>query len=88
MAKPITLETKATALTGGILRPFTIKNKLVYVANDSATYSIKINFDGTTQETGAFTLKAGEVISDVPMNCDSVSVEGVGGDADFRIMGV
>lgn len=88
MAKPITLEAKATELTGGILRPFTVRNKLVYIANDSNSFSMRINFDGTTQEAGAFTLKAGEVVSDVPMQCDSISVEGIGGDADFRIMGV
>jgi hypothetical protein len=88
MARPITLEAIATELTGGVLRPFTIRNKLVYIANDSNAFSMKINFDGTTQESGAFTLKAGEVISDVPMTCDSISVEGIGGSAEFRIMGV
>lgn len=89
MAKPIVLESTATESVKNRI-PLTIRNKLVYLANDSSTYPMKINFDASIEESGAFTLKAGEVLSDVEMDCTSISFQavGAGATAAFRLMGV
>jgi hypothetical protein len=86
--KPVTLEATATTTSGGQLRPFVISQKLNFISNDSSDYDLKINFDGTVDQTGTFTLKAGEAVSDINMSCSSISVQGVGGSVSFRALGV
>lgn len=85
---PVTYEGTATTGNGGIRVPFVIREKLVYVSNDSADYELKVNFDNTIDQLGAFTLKPGEAISDVPMSSSTISVQGVNGSVAFRVMGV
>jgi hypothetical protein len=85
---PVVLEGTASATGGGQRRPLAIKQKLAYIANDSTTYDLKVNFNKTIQEDGTFTLKAGEVLSDIPLICQTISLEGVGGSVAFRILGV
>lgn len=84
---PAVLEGIASA-TGISRRPFTVNTKLVYIANDSTNYDIKVNFNKTVDEEGTFTLKAGEIISDLPLICTTISLQGVGGSAEYRVMGV
>lgn len=88
MGQPVTVEQIAGISTGGVKIPFTVREKLVYLANDSSSYDIKVNFNRTVSEVGAFTIKPGEIVSDVPMDCISISVEGVGGSVAFRALGV
>ena len=85
---PVVLEGTATTSGGGTRRPLAIKQKLAYISNDSTSYDLKVNFNKTTSEDGTFTLKAGEVLSDIPLICSTVSLEGVGGSVEFRILGV
>lgn len=85
---PVVIEDTAIVGDGGRRRPFMVKEKLAYIANDDTSYSMKVNFNKTTAEDGTFTLMAGEILSDIPLNCTSISVEGVGGSVAFRALGV
>lgn len=85
--KPVILEATATTTPRNNF-PLAIRKKLVYIANDSADYAMKVNFDVPIDQTGSFTLKAGEVVSDVEMDCNSISFQGIDGDVAFRLMGV
>lgn len=86
--KPVSLQSTAVVNGGGIKQPFNITKKLSFISNDSSTYDMNINFDGSTSENGTFTLKAGESLSDLEMTCTSISVEGINGSVAFRALGV
>jgi hypothetical protein len=88
MSRPNILE--GTATTDGIQRrPFRISDKIVFLTNDSATFDLRYNFDATTDEAGAGTLKPGETVSDIsPITVTSISLKGIGGAVPFRVMGV
>lgn len=84
---PVVIE--RTAPTSGLQYiPFSINTKLAYISNDSSTYDLIVNFDKPTDQSGSFTIKPGEVVSDIPMACVSISVQGIGGIVPFRCMGV
>lgn len=88
MAKPIVLE--GVASTSGIQRrPFRVTSKIVFISNDSDTYELIYNFDASTDEGGAGTLKPGESVSDIePIQISTISLRGIGGAVPFRILGV
>lgn len=85
---PVVFESTADTAEGGRRHSFNIKEKLAFIANDSLSYDLLINFDKTVTESGTFTLKAGEILSDIPLNCTTISVQGVGGSVAFRCLGV
>lgn len=87
MALPVVLESTAT-VTGQNNQPFHISSELVFIANDSDTYDMLINFNKSIEESGAFTLKAGELLDRIPMSCHSISYRGISGSVPFRAMGV
>jgi hypothetical protein len=86
--RPSVIESTATPYTGGNKMVFVVNTKLNHIINDSDTYTMIVNFDATTDESGSITLKAGEVISDLPLQCNTLSVKGVNGDVPFRCVGV
>lgn len=88
MARHVSLDGTATPSSGFILQTFVIKQKVVFISNDSDTYDLEVNFDQTTDQNGTFTLKAGEAVSDMPITCSTLSVNGVGGSVPFRALGV
>jgi hypothetical protein len=85
---PVILEGTATTASGDQRRPFYIQEKLNHLINDSPTYDCLVNFDKTIGEHGTFTLKAGEIITDLPIACETISLQGIGGNVEFRALGV
>lgn len=79
---------EATAITSEKKMLFHVRKKLDYLTNDSDTYDLKINFDGDIGQRGTRTLQPLEVIDDIIMDCDYITVMGVGGSVNFRISGV
>jgi hypothetical protein len=86
LAKSKILE--ATATTTPQRFSFVLFDKIQYLANDSEDYDLKINFDGDIDEAGTRTIKAYEVIDDIPMDCSYFSIQSIGGDVPFRISGI
>jgi hypothetical protein len=86
MAKSKILETTATTTPQRF--QFVIREKIQYLANDSLSYDLKINFDADIDEAGTRTIKAYEVIDDIPMECSYITIQGVGGSVDFRLSGI
>jgi hypothetical protein len=76
---------EATATTVEGSQPFIVK-RLIFVANDG-TSDVILNFDGATDDEGAITLKAGEVLSDVELSCASLSYKAVSGSVPIRAWG-
>lgn len=86
--KPVVLQSTATVNGGGVLIPFTLNEKLNFIVNDSSDFDLEINFDATVDQSGTFTLKVGETLSDVNMSCTTIAVRGIGGSVPFRALGV
>lgn len=76
-----------TATTTPKMFTFPIREKIDYLANDSLSYDMLINFDGDIGQAGTRTIKAYEVIDDIPMYCDYITIQSVGGDVAFRLSG-
>ena len=89
MARPIVLQTTATVTPVNML-PLYIKKQLVYLVNDDNTFDLSVNFDAGVDQSGAFLIKAGEIVDNVDMSCSSISFVAVGTNATvaFRLMGV
>lgn len=86
--KPVIFEGNINVGEGSIKRGFQVREKLVYITNDSSDYDIQVNFDATIGESGTFTIKAGESINDVPLQCTTISIQSINGIAPVRCMGV
>lgn len=86
MAKSKILENTATTTEQRF--QFVVREKIHYLANDSVDYDLQINFDGNIGEVGTRTVKAYEVIDDIPMDCSSINIIGIGGNVPFRLSGI
>jgi len=60
---------------------------IVFISNDG-DYDITFNFDATTTEAGAFTLKPGEVLSDLPRQAKKLHYKSALGSPYWRALGV
>jgi len=67
--------------------PFVCKNAINYVANDSATNALYLNFDAPIGSAGTIKLLAGEVISDLKISCRELYAQGIGSTVNFRAVG-
>ena len=85
--KPVSFEGTITPNDGSIKRGFMCRQKLVYFTNDSPTYDVLVNINGTIGESGTFTVKAGESINDVPMESTYVCIQSINGNAAVRMLG-
>jgi len=66
---------------------FALNYGVNFIANDSDTYDLYINFDEPVGRAGTITLKAGEIMSDLRILCRNLYVQGRGGDVPFRAVG-
>lgn len=83
-SKHATVETSAT--TSNVPHDFDV-NMIVMLANDGSD-DIKVNFDADTSAAGAWTLKAGEAVTNVPRACKKIHVKALNGSPAFRAWGV
>lgn len=72
---------------GNTKRVFVIKNAVTFIANDSPTFGLLVNFDAPIGRAGTIFLYPGEVLSDLKLECGELYVQGVGGAAEFRAVG-
>lgn len=66
---------------------FVINNAVNFIANDSPTHALMVNFDAPVGRAGTITLYPGESLSDLKLQCSELYVQGVGGAAAFRAVG-
>lgn len=66
---------------------FICNNGINFVANDSDTYSLYVNFDDFAGGTGTILLYPGETISDLKIQTRELYVRGIGGSVSFRAVG-
>lgn len=85
---PVSYEGTATTTSGGTLIPLKIRSKINYFINNSADYPILLNFQKTIGENGTITIPPLRGFDDLECSIDSIAVQGVGGSADFAILGV
>ena len=67
---------------------FVCTEQVSFVANDSATNDLYLHFDAPVGQGGTIILKAGEILSDYPISCRELYVQGIGADVPFRAVGV
>lgn len=77
----------ATIPDGNRKRVFVCRYAVNFIANDSPSYDLLINFDQPVGRPGTITLKAGEVMSDLHIVCDELYAQGVGAAVPFRAVG-
>jgi hypothetical protein len=79
-----TVETTATTATAS--SAFSCK-EMFLIANDGL-YDITFNLDAATTEPGAFTVKAGEKFTSLPIKCmQTLHYKSIGGSSAFRVWG-
>ncbi len=66
---------------------FVIRNAVTFIANDSPTNGLLVNFDAPIGRAGTILLYPGEALSDLKLQCNELYVQGVGGAAEFRAVG-
>lgn len=62
--------------------------RIEFISNDSESYNLKVNFDTSTAEAGAITLKPGEVLGPIDRKVTNLHYAGVSGSVAFRAVGV
>ncbi len=67
---------------------FVCNKQINFIANDSPTNDMYLNFDAPVGQGGTIVLKAGEIFSDYPISCQELYVRGIGADVPFRAVGV
>jgi len=66
---------------------FFCRQAVNFVANDSDSFSMLVNFDAPAGLGGTIRIRAGEVLNDLPISCSSLYVRGEGGSVPFRALG-
>jgi hypothetical protein len=75
-------------ITEDLIVFFGARERVIFIANDSDTYDLLINFDKGTDESGTFPLKAGEAVNDIATDVSRLYLRGVTGAVAFRALGV
>lgn len=85
------LENTADIGTGSDQKSFSAKKKIVFIANDSPTYALRVGINVRSNQAEGIQLKSGESISDIDIidgQVITLSFEGVGGPVAYRALGV
>lgn len=67
---------------------FVCKQTVSFIANDSDSYALLFNLDAPVGQAGTVRLRPGEILSDYPVACSKIYVQGVGAAVPFRAVGV
>lgn len=67
---------------------FVCKQTVSFISNDSDSYALLFNLDAPVGQAGTVRLRPGEILSDYPVSCNKIYVQGVGADVPFRAVGV
>lgn len=78
----------STEADGNLKRNFICNKKISFIANDSDTYSLEVNFDSPVGGNGTILLYPGEAISDLEFTCKELYAKGINGSVAFRALGV
>jgi len=76
----------ASATTTEANSAFNVEH-IIFLANDGSG-DIIFNFDAATTAAGAFTLKTGEALSDIPRKVTTLYYKATSGTQTFRALGV
>lgn len=77
----------ATEADGSRPYVFVCRNAVNFVANDSGSNALDVNFDAPIGRAGTFRLYPGETMSDLQISCREIFVRGVGAAVPFRAVG-
>lgn len=67
---------------------FVCRQVVSFIANDSDTADLLFNLDAPVGQGGTVRLRPGEVLSDYPVSCEKIYVQGKGAAVPFRAAGV
>lgn len=84
-------EGTASVGSGNNRLPFQCQSQVVFIANDSNLFNMRVSFDGYSNQYTGILVKSGEAMNDIKLppgvSYSDVSIEGIGGDVPYRILG-